>query len=129
MNMKEIGETIRVMRLSRNLTQGEVASLTGLSQSSIAAYESGTRRPSDAAAEALADVFNVPKWAIFYDEDEMTPINPDGALQSDERPKWIKLSAGRRVLTDAQLDLIYGVAHEMNPTAFPLDDEGKKDDE
>ena len=62
----------------------------------------------------------------WLDEDEMQPIIPDP--QPDDRPKWIKLSAGKRVLTDAQLDLIYSMAHQMNPAAFPLDDEGKKDD-
>ena len=125
MNDREIGEMIKVRRFSRSMSQADLASVSGLSQSAIAMYELGKRRPSFEAAEALADAFNVPVWSIFYNEDEMQPISPDA--QPDDRPKWIKLSAGKRVLTDAQLDLIYSMAHQMNPAAFPLDDEGKKD--
>ena len=129
MNTKEIGEMIRVMRMSRSMTQEDLAAAACIAPSTIAMYETGKRRPSHEAAEALADAFNVPIWAIYYREDEMQPINPDS--QPDDRPKWIKLSAGKRVLTDAQLDLLYSMAHAMNPKAFPLDDDegrtGKSD--
>lgn len=74
MNQKEIGEMIKVRRLSRNMTQEDLAEATGLAQSTIAGYESGTRKPSTPAAEALADAFNVPLWSIFYREDEVIPL-------------------------------------------------------
>lgn len=73
MNKKEIGEMIRVCRMSRGMTQEDLAAATMLAQSTIAGYENGTRRPNRAAAEALADAFNVPIWSIYYREDEVVP--------------------------------------------------------
>ena len=73
MTPQEIGQMIRTMRMTREMSQKDLAKATGLSQSAIAMYEQGRRRPGDDAAEALADVFNVPKWSIFYNEDEMVP--------------------------------------------------------
>lgn len=74
MTPKEIGEMIRARRLARNMTQGQLASRIGMSESAIAMYESGRRKPKDHVVEALADVFNVPKLAILYREDELEPI-------------------------------------------------------
>lgn len=75
MTNKEIGEKIRAMRLSRGMTQDELADAIGMSASAVAMYEAGRRRPKDDAAEALADTFNVPKWSIYYREDEMVPAD------------------------------------------------------
>lgn len=78
MTSKEIGDKIRTMRKSRGWTQGQLADLVGVSESAVGMWESGRRRPGDSAIEALADVFNVPKWAIEYNEDEMMPISEQG---------------------------------------------------
>lgn len=75
MTTKEIGEMIRTRRNSRGMTQAQLASRIGVSESAIAMYEAGRRRPKDNVVEALADVFNVPKWAILYTEDEMQPAD------------------------------------------------------
>lgn len=75
MNIREIGEMIRIRRESRGMTQAQLASAIGMSESAIAMYEAGKRKPKDSAVEALADVFNVPKWSILYREDEMIPAN------------------------------------------------------
>ena len=64
---------IRARRMSRGMTQEQLGDAIDMSASAIAMYEAGRRRPKDNVAEALADVFNVPKWAIYYSEDEMAP--------------------------------------------------------
>lgn len=71
MTNAEIGEMIRARRLSRGMTQSQLASAAGMSESAIAMYEAGKRRPRENAVEALADAFNVPKWAICYSEKEI----------------------------------------------------------
>lgn len=71
MTNAEIGAMIRARRLSRGMTQGQLASATGMSESAIAMYEAGKRRPRDNAIEALADAFNIPKWAICFSEKEI----------------------------------------------------------
>ena len=73
MTNREIGEMIRTRRESRGMTQAQLAGAINMSESAIAMYEAGKRRPKDSTVEALADVFNVPKWAILYREDEMIP--------------------------------------------------------
>ena len=102
MTNKEIGEKIRLMRRTRGMTQKDLAAITGLSESAIAMYEAGKRKPKDLAAEALADVFNVPKWSLFYNEDEMVPAAADKRLEFVRQkvmapfnsPEWKHLSNG-----------------------------------
>lgn len=74
MTNKEIGEMIKVMRLSRGMTQDQLAKAIGTSSSAVSMYEQGLRKPKDPIIEALADVFNVPKWSITFNEKEMMPI-------------------------------------------------------
>ena len=99
MTTKEIGEMIRTMRMSRGMSQKDLADATGISQTIISMYERGERRPKDSTAEILADVFNVPKWSIYYDEDEMMPIQgaeteSDANKPIDDPETWIALSPG-----------------------------------
>ena len=77
MNNIEIGEMLRSRRLSRGMTQEQLADAIGVSPSAIGMYEAGRRKPKDDIIEALADVFNVPKWAILYREDEVIPASED----------------------------------------------------
>lgn len=52
-------DTLKRLRLSKGLTQEELANGTGLAKSSISMYESGRRKPSFEVLEAFADFFNV----------------------------------------------------------------------
>lgn len=71
MNTKEVGEMIRVRRMARGMTQDELADRIGVTASAIGMFENGKRRPKESVADALADAFNVPSWAIYYSEDEI----------------------------------------------------------
>ena len=59
-NKNIIGQRIKTMRLSRHMTQEDLARAIDQSQSSITMYETGRREPDFETLEALADVFNVP---------------------------------------------------------------------
>lgn len=65
-NKNIIGQRIKTMRLSRRMTQEDLARAIDQSQSSITMYETGRREPDFETLEALADVFNVP-LASFVD--------------------------------------------------------------
>ena len=52
-------ERLKSLRCSKNITQGELAKMTGLSRSAVSMYESGKRRPDYETLEMLADFFNV----------------------------------------------------------------------
>ena len=118
LNNQEVGEMIRTMRLSRNMTQEQLAEAIGKSPSAITMYESGRRRPKADVVEALADVFNVPKWAILYRESEMEPV-PNVTGDDTRTRKYRMLSAGALLLSDEQLDKLYDMAHLLHPEQFP----------
>ena len=71
MTTKEIGEMIRVRRMARGMTQDDLADRIGVTASAIGLFENGKRRPKDEVAEAIADVFNIPKWAVYFSEEEV----------------------------------------------------------
>lgn len=67
---EELGQLIRTMRLSRNMTQSDLAKKIGQSQSSITMYETGRREPDFETMEALADAFNVPLHSLMQKDGE-----------------------------------------------------------
>ena len=76
---EQIGLRIKTMRLSRNMTQADLAKAINQSQSSITMYETGRREPDFETLETLADVFNVPLVSLM--------IDPDSEL-TEEEMKW-----------------------------------------
>lgn len=113
MTVEEIGNNIRTMRLSRGWSQSDLAKVAKISQSSIAMYERGNRRPNDEQAEALADAFNVPKWSIFYREDEVIPIEHALAFAKTKTDRMI--SAGVEVMTEEEKDRALIVLRNVFP--------------
>ena len=71
MTNKEVGEMIRTRRMARGMTQDDLADKIGVTASAIGMFENGKRRPKDEVAEAIADVFNIPKWAVYFSEEEV----------------------------------------------------------
>ena len=53
------GDILRELRLSKNLTQQQLADSVGLSKSAISMYENGNRVPELEILELFADFFNV----------------------------------------------------------------------
>ena len=68
-----IGQRIRTMRLSRRMTQADLAKAIGQSASSITMYETVRREPDFETLEALADVFNVPM--VSFVDGGVAPMN------------------------------------------------------
>ncbi|MBR3861114.1 MAG: helix-turn-helix transcriptional regulator [Oscillospiraceae bacterium] len=56
---------ITVLRKERGMTQGELAQMLGLAQSTLSQYEAGTRRLPTDKAERIADVLGVPMETMF----------------------------------------------------------------
>ena len=57
--MQELGKQLRELRLNRNLTQEQVASLIGTSKQQISTIELGMRYPSIPQLRRFASEFNV----------------------------------------------------------------------
>lgn len=58
MNMN-IGENIKILRMSANMTQGDLADKLRVTVSSISAYENGVRMPSYDTLIKIARLYNV----------------------------------------------------------------------
>ena len=54
-------------RRERKLTQAELGDMIGIAQRTVAAYESGERRPSIEVAKRLGDALGFP-WSALYEE-------------------------------------------------------------
>lgn len=57
--MSKFSERFKLLRMSRSLSQQDLASQIGLSKSSVNMYERGEREPSFVTLEKIADYFNV----------------------------------------------------------------------
>jgi len=75
-------DTLKRLRLSKRLTQEELANGTGLAKSSISMYESGRRKPSFEVLEAFADFFNVDMNTLW----ETRPMEQSPAPASGDLP-------------------------------------------
>ena len=79
-----LGQRIKTMRLSRGMTQADLARAIDQSQSSITMYETGRRDPDYETLEALADVFNVPLSSFFDDGSSQLNLQYFSSAQSPE---------------------------------------------
>ena len=59
MQLVNMGEKLKSLRLQKNLTQKQVADRIGLAISAVSSYESGTRYPSYDVLVKLARIFHV----------------------------------------------------------------------
>ena len=57
--MAKMCDRIKLLRLENDLTQQDVADRLGVNHMTVSGWERGTRRPSFAYADALADLFDV----------------------------------------------------------------------
>ena len=80
-----IGQRIKTMRLSRGMTQADLAKALDQSQASITMYETGKREPDFETLEALADVFNVPLVSFVDDGDVVSVVSSNHPHNEDLR--------------------------------------------
>ena len=52
-------ERLKELRISKNMTQSQLADLLGVAKSTVSMYENGRREPDLETLEAIADIFNV----------------------------------------------------------------------
>ncbi len=74
MNKNIVGENLRNIRESMNLTQEELALRTGLTQGYINFLESGKRGYTKKSLEKISKSLNVPLHKLFYEEERNAPI-------------------------------------------------------
>jgi transcriptional regulator with XRE-family HTH domain len=60
-----VGRNIRVHRLARRMSQGELAQRAGVTFQQLQKYENGTNRMGASRLKRVADAFDVPVTALF----------------------------------------------------------------
>ncbi len=69
-NKKSLGEKLRELRESYNLTQSQVAEALNLDRSTYTNYELNKTSPSLDSLVKLAHIYNVPKVMLLPDDDD-----------------------------------------------------------
>ena len=119
-----IGQRIKTMRLSRGMTQADLAKAIGQSQSSITMYETGRREPDFETLEALADVFNVPMVSFVDGGGVVSVGHPEEETQSDDFRLFVRDSSK---LSPDQFrmarSLLRAAFKATNPELFKGDDD------
>lgn len=111
--MSALGERIRQLRLSRNMSQADLGKILNVSNVSVSGYENGTREPDSKTLKLLATTFDVstdyllgnnslPSNTASIDESTMVsfPIvgtikaGPDGFAMSDYEGRMATISEG-----------------------------------
>ena len=91
-----IGERLRSLRESKNLSQGDIENRTGLKRCYISRVEHGHTVPSVDTLQKIAVGLEVPVYQLFYDGDE--PVKPIFNRESDRKPDWASKGRGKRLL-------------------------------
>ena len=114
---QKIAEKIKTMRMSRGMSQTDLAIALHCGQSTIAMYESAKRLPDYDIIDALADVFNVPRWSILYDENEMIP-KEDAEDMIWKKREELRRDPKRKMLLDLAEN---GTAKDVDAVASLID--------
>jgi len=105
--MKKLGEQLKKLRLSKHMTQDELAAAVGTTKASISNYERGQRNPPVSILNSIAaalDIQSSDLVSYMLEEeknDEYTPIIPITPMVNSETPiLYTKLMAVFNKLSD-----------------------------
>lgn len=92
MDTQTIGKRVRQIRKMKGITQGQLASLTGLSTMSIRRYEGGERIITEDTLQRISEALEVPVWELLDHENSVKfreefaknlPVQPDCAIPNE----------------------------------------------
>lgn len=119
MELRELGERIKVGRISRNMTQSRLAALVGVAASTVGMWEQGRREPDLDTIEALADIYNVPV-SYFIDKDDI--VITDGSMTKKDKarlealhqnPRLGLLFDRQRNMSESDIEMMIGLAERI----------------
>lgn len=121
--MAKFEERLKALRLSKDLSQMDLAKQLKISKSSINMYERGEREPGLETLEAMADYFNVDLDYLLGKSDYANRnewlLSMNGQKQPDTPQVNILKLAGRdgsyqeRVLSDQQMAALKAILDQM----------------
>lgn len=103
--MNAFAVRLRTIRKQRKLTQRELASKLNMSQSTIALYETGDRKPDPDTINKIADFFDVSTDYLLGRSDDTINIYEEFRRIQESIPKWGE-DAGQIALDETKKVLI-----------------------
>ncbi len=83
-----MGDRLRILRETKQLSQGEVEKRTGLLRTYISRVENGHTIPSVETLEKLARALDVPLYQLFYDGEELPDLPNLPQRKTAEEIAW-----------------------------------------
>ena len=119
-----IGENIKTLRKTHDLTQPEFAKIIGISRNSLSRYENGTSSVSTELVDRICKKFNVSYLDIVGEEKMLTPVEDyqltlkievikerTSRLEALIKSSWLNLSNFIKPPPDDQLVLAHVQYH------------------
>ena len=105
---------LRNLRISRHMTQMDLANGLNTSQSSITAWETEAREPDFKTIRRIADFFDVPISALLPSDDDLDSDYANlVALTLQHNKKLRKLFETAKLLNDTELDAVITICQSM----------------
>lgn len=128
--MTNFSDRLRELRNNRDITQAQLASLTGISSSMIAMYESNKRNPSVENLEILSDFFNVDVDYILgrtkyttrlLDTNQLQMLEPSNIYGNhkenlkyfSDKPELLEMY--KDIYENETLQLLFDKTHDLEP--------------
>lgn len=112
--MGQFQNILKSLRLSKNLTQGELAKQLKISRSAVGMYESGAREPDFDTLELIADFFNVDVDYLMGRSSKTTYIPHITKEESYyTNPETAKIA--QEIFENKDLSLLFDAAKDATP--------------
>jgi transcriptional regulator with XRE-family HTH domain len=112
-----IGDRLKSVRESKNLSQGDIEKRTGLLRCYISRVENGHTVPSIETLEKLAQALEIPLYQLFYDgsDPKMLPVvkNADEIKMSTRDHRAVDLKKIFLKLNLRERGLVHSMAAKM----------------
>lgn len=108
------GQKLRNLRIQRNMSQQKLADELDISQSAIAAYETGEREPSFAVIQKIADYFGVPASTLTPFSNASDDYVQNVADSLHDNPKLKELFDKAKYLSETDLDAVLAVVSSLS---------------
>ena len=111
----KFSDNLRNLRLSRHMTQMELARGVRTSQSSITAWENGTREPDFKTIQRLAEYFNVAFTSLLPSDDNVEDDRITRIVDSmKNNPDLCMLFDAQRTLSKEDIETVFAVVRAIN---------------
>lgn len=110
--MRTIGDTIKLLREERRLSQQQLANILNVARSTISMYESGSRIPEDDMKDIICDYFNVDMNYLYgktntrnsYREEKNESDKSINSKSIQRIPLYTSISCGTGLFVDDQVE-------------------------